>query len=125
MTLDRLLLAWLPVAVWFTGAAAATGRLTRPEGTFSPVSVYLYRAAGRAGVEGLVLTLLASLWFDTLGSGVWWLPVTLVGMLVALARTAPALPSIPHTRRTVVFLFFADLLRYVAAGALLAWRLGS
>lgn len=123
MTLGRLLLAWLPVAVCFAGATVLAARLTKFEGTFSPTRVYLYRAAGRASVEALALTLLTSLWFDTLGSGVWWLPVTLVGTLVAIAGAAPVLPSVPHARRTIVVLFMIDVLRYVGAGALLTWRL--
>ena len=123
MTLGRLLLAWLPVAVCFAGATGLAARLTEPGGTFSPTLVYLYRAAGRASIEALALTLLASLWFDTLGSGVWWLPVMLVGTLVAIAGAAPVLPSVPHSRRTIVVLFFVDVLRYVGAGALLMWRL--
>jgi hypothetical protein len=123
MTLGRLLLAWLPVAVCFAGATALGARLTEPEGTFRPYLVYLYRAAGRASIEAVALTLLASLWFDTLGSGVWWLPLMLVGVLVAIAGAAPVLPSVPHARRTIVVLFFLDVLRYVGAGALLTWRL--
>jgi hypothetical protein len=124
MTLGRLLIAWLPVAVCFAGATGLAARLTEPQGTFRPALVYLYRAAGRASVEALALTLLASLWFDTLGSGAWWLPVTLVGTLVAIAGAAPVLPSVPHARRTIVMLFLIDVLRYVGAGALLTWRLG-
>jgi hypothetical protein len=123
MTFGRLLLAWLPVAVWFTGATGIARRLTLPEGTFPSLGVYLYRAAGRAFTEALVLTLLASLWFDTLGSGVWWLPVTLVGALVAIAGVFPVLPSVPHARRIVVLLVLMDVLRYLGAGALLVWRL--
>jgi len=123
MTFGRLLLAWLPVAVWFAGATGVARRLTSPEGTFPSLGVYLYRAAGRALIEALVLTLLASLWFDTLGSGVWWLPETLVGALVAIAGASPVLPSVSHSRRIVVLLVLADILRYVGAGALLVWRL--
>jgi Na+-translocating ferredoxin:NAD+ oxidoreductase RnfE subunit len=123
MTLGRLLLAWLPVAVCFAGATAFAARLAAPEGTFLPFLVYLYRATGRASAEALALTLLASLWFDTLGSGVWWLPLMLVGTLVAIAGAAPVLPSVPHARRNTVVFFFLDILRYVGAGALLTWRL--
>ena len=123
MTLGRLLLAWLPVAVWFAGATGVARRLTLPEGTFPSLGVYLYRAVGRAFAEALVLTLLASLWFDTLGAGVWWLPVSLVGALVAIAGVTPVLPSVSYSRRTVILLFLMDVVRYVGAGALLVWRL--
>lgn len=111
MTLGRLVLAWLPVAVWFTGASVGARRLALTDRTFS-------RLAIRASVEGLVLTLLASLWLDTLGAGAWWLPVALMGTLVAIAGMTP------QARRTVVLRFCIDVLRYLGAGALLVWRLG-
>lgn len=111
MTLGRLVLAWLPVALWFAGVAAVARRLALTERPFAAL-------ARRAVVEALLLTLLASLWFDTLGAGAWWLPALLIGALVGLA------PAIPQPRRTTVLLYLLDLLRYVGAGALLAWRLG-
>ena len=121
MTLGRLFLAWLPVAVWFTCATAVADRLAFARqgdpGIPSPGS-FLRRTYARSMVEALLLTLLASLWFDTLGTGAWWLPVALVGALVAIA------PSIPRPRGTAALLFFIDVLRYVGAGALLVWRLG-
>jgi len=114
MTLGRLALAWLPVAVWFLGVRVALSRWTAapdPEAP-RPWRPDLTRAAGPAALEALLLALLASLWFDSLGSGEWWLPVGLVGGLVAMARVPRRLP-----------LILADLGRYVGAGALLAWRL--
>ena len=111
MTLGRLVLGWVPVAVWFTGVAALARRLTLTERAFPML-------ATRASVEALLLTLLASLWFDSLGTGVWWLPVSLIGALVAVAGVTP------QARRTVFLLFLIDVLRYVGAGALLVWRLG-
>lgn len=110
MTLGRLVLAWLPVAVWFTGAGALARRLTMSGKPLPALAV-------RASVEAALLTLLASLWFDSLGAGAWWLPASLIGALVALAGMT-ALP-----RRTVVLLFLLDVLRYAGAGALLVWRL--
>ncbi|HEU5465245.1 MAG TPA: hypothetical protein VFU75_00045 [Gemmatimonadales bacterium] len=121
MTLGRLFLAWLPVAVWFTCATAIARRLAlAPEGDggASPLGSLLRRTSGRSMAEALLLTLLASLWFDTLGTGAWWLPVALIGALVAIA------PSSPRSRRTAALLFLIDVLRYVGAGALLVWRLG-
>jgi hypothetical protein len=121
MTLGRLFLAWLPVAVWFTCATAIARRLAfAPQGNDGIPSLgsLLRRSSGRSTVEALLLTLLASLWFDALGTGAWWLPVALVGALVAIA------PSIPRSRGTAVLLFLLDVLRYVGAGALLVWRLG-
>lgn len=75
-------------------------------------------APGRAtlawtGVEALVLTMIASLWFDSLGHGGWWLLFGLFGLL------ATSLPGRPP------FISLAlSVLRYVAAGAILAWRFG-
>jgi acyl-CoA synthetase (AMP-forming)/AMP-acid ligase II len=111
VSLGRLVLAWLPVAVWFTGAAFVARRLALSERAFPALTI-------RAGVEALLLTLLASLWFDSLGAGVWWLPASLIGALVALAGVNAQPP------RTVVMLFLVDLLRYLGAAALLVWRLG-
>lgn len=121
MTLGRLFLAWLPVAVWFACATAVADRLAfvrhGDEGVPSPGS-FLRRTYARSMVEALLLTLLASLWFDTLGTGAWWLPVALIGALVAIA------PSVSRSRGTAALLFVIDILRYVGAGALLVWRLG-
>lgn len=111
MTLGRLFLAWLPVAAWFTGVAATARRLMLTERT-------LRQLTQRASVEALLLTLLASLWFDSLGAGAWWVPASLIGALVAVAGMTP------QPRRTIFLLFLVDLLRYVGAGALLVWRLG-
>ena len=81
MTLGRLLLAWVPVAAWFLLAAWAPGRLA--PGTFPAQPPPSVRAAGWTLAEGGVVTLFASLWFDSLGSGGWWLLFLLVGLLVA------------------------------------------
>lgn len=75
-------------------------------------------APGRAtlawtGVEALVLTMIASLWFDSLGHGGWWL---LFGLFGLLATSLPGRP--PFISLTL------SVLRYVVAGAILAWRLG-
>lgn len=121
MTLGRLFLAWLPVAVWFTCATAIARRLAfAPQGEegIPSLASLLRRTSVRSLVEALLLTLLASLWFDTLGTGAWWLPVALVGALVAIA------PSLHRSRGTAALLFLIDVLRYIGAGALLVWRLG-
>src|SRR5438093_9295024 len=72
--------------------------------------------------EAALLTLIGSLWFDSLGSGGWRLLFLLIGALVAFPvwfRTGPVqMPS-----RALVASSLADLTRYVIAGALLAWRL--
>lgn len=108
MTLGRLLLAWLPVAVWFVVAAWGAHRLVGVAASPAPTSPNLLAVA----VEALLVTLFGSLWFDSLGHGGWWLLFGLVGIL---AVRVPARPPL------VVILF--SLLRYLGAGALLAWRL--
>ena len=109
MTLGRLLVAWAPVTVWFVAAGWTTHRVMGV--TVNPVA----SAAGLAfaALEALVVTLFASLWFDSLGHGGWWLLFGLVGAMAAALQSRP--PFV-----TVVL----SILRYVAAGAILAWRLG-
>jgi len=113
VTLDRLALAWLPVALWFWAAGLLARRLDAP----LPADAAAPRPRApvvRPLVEALVLSLFASLWFDSLGHGGWYLLFPLVGTLVALARRASG---------RVLSFFLLDVARYAAAGALLAWRL--
>ena len=100
------MLAWLVVAAWFVGAAIALTRLVPSEQPPSRI------AAWRAG-EALIVTLIGSLWFDSLGHGGWWLLFLLIGGVATIA-----------SQRATVVTTCADLVRYVVAGALLAWRLG-
>jgi len=127
VTLVRLFVAWLVVAIWFI---VATFILPIVVGLLQPVDdhlrVYAVSTVELAWklVEAILLTLLASLWFDSLGSGEWWLIFLLVGLLA----TVPAqLFSISRmaTRQWLTFAIAvaAELVRYVVAGALLAWRL--
>jgi hypothetical protein len=112
VTLTRLVLAWLPVAVEFVvvGGLGLQGRGLRAG------------VVGWRSLEAAVTTLFASLWFDSLGSGAWWLVFLLVGLLVGFATRFPedrfAMP------RDSVLLGLRDVARYVLAGAILAWRLG-
>jgi len=75
-------------------------------------------------VEAAVVTLFASLWFDSLGAGSSWLLFFLVGLLVAFPRRLVMLQHVePQRRRHLLAHAGLDVARYVAAGALLAWRL--
>jgi len=98
VTLGRLALAWLPVALWFLAVDWGVRR--------APPNYWL---AGEAGL----LTLFASLWFDSLGSGGWWVLFLLVGAIAA------GLPRRPAWRAALI-----DVGRYLVAGGILAWRLG-
>ena len=130
MTLGRLVLAWLAVAGWF-GAAAALSWLIRsrdPSAIVMAVALRFTRwNVSWTLAEAAGLTLFASLWFDSLGSGGWWLLFALVGFLVGFpGRMRQAvMPTDPvgPLRRLMVGQGLADVARYVVAGAILAWRL--
>lgn len=116
MTLGRLALGWLVVAVWFYAAtwieALVTAAQTSPSSSPTiPRWVLRWRP-----VEAVLLTLLASLWFDSLGRGGWWLVFGLVGLLATL-------PRLFLEARVSAAVVAVELLRYVIGGGLLAWRL--
>lgn len=117
MTLTRLVFAWLPVAVWFVAAPPLGTRGAAAGDRRYFVWEYSRRAVTGRLLEAVVVTLLGSLWFDSLGSGGWWLLFLLIGMLVAypLRWTEP---------KPELVVGLMDTLRYVVAGAILAWRLG-
>jgi len=125
MTLGRLALAWIVVAAWFEIAAYVThyivAKLVIPTGATVDTAVPAHLIKRRA-LEAALVTLIASLWFDSLGSGEWWLLFLLIGTLVTSpAWFVRALDPIP--KRAIVADTVCNLLRYVGAGALLAWRL--
>lgn len=107
MTLARLALGVLAVALLFAAFAWAAGQ--RKRGTAVVLTA-----------EALVLTLFAALWFGSLGKG-GWLPVfLLVGLLAsgverwtsAVAQGAPLRPLLKSTLMTTT--------RYGIAGGLLS-----
>jgi len=109
MTLGRLVLAWLPVAAWFAMVGWAAHRWVGVAASPAPSRATLAWTA----VEALVATMVASLWFDSLGHGGWWVLFALFGLL---ATNLPGRPPFIALALTI--------LRYVAAGAILSWRLG-
>lgn len=118
MGLSRLVLAWLAVSVWLLlwELVASRFRPARGDGRLRRARVFL--------VEALLLTLFGALWFGSLGAGSWWLVFGLVGTL----REWPG----PPARRAAeeidplgVGLSALRVLRTVAAGGVLAWRLGT
>jgi hypothetical protein len=80
-------------------------------------------AAGWTLAEAAVVTLFASLWFDSLSSGEWLLVFLLVGLLAAFPAGLRGLALASLPRRSGVLLGALDTIRYLGAGALLAWRL--
>jgi hypothetical protein len=118
------------VALLFVAAAAAslrwTGRGAAPASL--PTAPPGWGAAVRAvwlpaAAEALVLTLLAALWFGALGHGGWPLLFVLLGALAGGAdRWLGARLSGAPARKLLWRLAF-DLARYLAAGAICAWRL--
>jgi hypothetical protein len=112
--LGTLFVGFLPVAVLFLGVAWATNGRRLP-----PPAIWV--SAG----ESAVLTLLAALWFGSLGHGGWVLVFLLLGLLVAGAERGMRAAFLRSGGgRVEVVGFLVGVARYVAAGALLAWRLG-
>jgi hypothetical protein len=106
MALGRLLAGWIAVVVglllWDVVGSRIGG--TRRNARLPRARVYLMEAG--------LLTLLGALWFGTLGTGGWWLVFGLVGLLREWPGSTSAGGSLLRVARTL------------AAGGLLAWRLG-
>jgi hypothetical protein len=123
VTLTRLVLTWLPVALWFVVAPPIGQRADPLSGSRYFVWSYnRWAVAGRLAEAGGV-TLLASLWFDSLGSGGWWLVFLLVGLLAAYQGRWRLLEAAGSERTRELVAGLMDTARYVVAGAILAWRL--
>ena len=124
MTLGRLLLAWLPVAVLFAITPPLGYRWDAAVGEPAIVWSFNRWEIGWRLAEAGVVTLFASLWFDSLGAGGWWLLFLLIGLLVAFPRRLVMWQHVDAQRRRHLLVHAGlDVSRYVAAGALLAWRL--
>jgi hypothetical protein len=124
VTLSRLILAWLPVAALFALAPPLGYRWDLPPDSRPLVWSFNRWEIGWRLVEAGVLTLFASLWFDSLGSGEWWLPFLLVGVLVAFPRRLVMWQHVETERRRHLLVHAAcDVARYLIAAGLLAWRL--
>ena len=125
MTLGRLVFAWIVVAAWLEIATVVTNYVVNRLALPPDATVYMGippRVLVRRLVEAALLTLIASLWFDSLGSGGWWLLFSLLGALVTSPQWFAIGPN-PAAKRALFAGAIADLTRYVIAGALLAWRL--
>ncbi|PYO99740.1 MAG: hypothetical protein DMD61_06350 [Gemmatimonadetes bacterium] len=123
MTLGRLALAWLSVAVWFLVAPPIGYRVDHVVGRRYFVWAYNRWAVTGRLLEALLATLLGSLWFDSLGTGGWWLVFALVGLLVAYPLRWQPLTTAMNDRRRELVVGLMDTARYLVAGAILAWIL--
>lgn len=111
MTLLALALAIIPVWGVFVAAAWLSWRR-------------LNRAAVLATLgEAIVLTLLAALWFGSLGHGGWLLLFGLLGALVAGAERGLRFALLRSAKSSEIAGFLIGVARYLVAGALLSWRL--
>jgi len=122
VTFGRLIVIWLPVAALFCLAPPVGYRwdLTPEQQPPLPFHPNRWECGWRLAEAG-VLTLLASLWFDSLGSGGWGLLFVLVGLLVAFPRRLVMWRHVDALRRRHLMMHaLADLARYVVAGALLS-----
>ena len=125
VTLGRLVFAWIVVAAWFEVATVVTNYVVNRLALPRDATIYLgipRRVLVQRLVEAALVTLIASLWFDSLGSGGWWLLFALIGALVTSPRWFAVGPD-PVAKRAVLAGAIAELARYIIAGALLAWRL--
>lgn len=128
MTLTRLALAWVSVGLWFViatvGTALLVGALSTAPGQDQPREGVPLPLLKWRLVEAVLLTLFGSLWFNSLGTGEWWLVFLLVGALAVTPTWLPFRPADARPGRVALAGASVDLARYVLAGAILAWRLG-
>ncbi len=132
MTLTALGTAFAGVWVVFIVAGLLTARLgvrapgsgvrDGDNGPRSPDSGTLHHVWPGAAFEALILTLVAALWFDSLGHGGWVILFLLLGALPAgdrwIRRRLARAPA-----RGEIVLFVASLLKYLLAGLVCVWRL--
>ncbi len=95
-----------------------------------PVDMLSQLAGGRiatggvgSGTRALALTLLAALWFGSLGHGGWLLIFLLLGALVAGADRWARHRLLGTSSRQDLGWFAVGLLKYLIAGLICAWRL--
>jgi hypothetical protein len=115
VTLGQLALSWLAVFGWFAGWDHASRRIPGFGIDGSRSSGWLH------GGQALLLTLLAALWFGSLGSGGWWLVFLLLGGLIEW-RSPTGNGRL--TGRDVV-IRATGVGKIIVAGAILAWSLSA
>ncbi|HQR17305.1 MAG TPA: hypothetical protein PK948_02985 [Gemmatimonadales bacterium] len=83
MALTRLVVGWMAAWLFFLVWEAIEAKIAG--GPRDPGRTVLRRAPGAYFIEALLFTLIAGLWFASLGHGGWWLLFGLVGLLVEWA----------------------------------------
>jgi hypothetical protein len=130
MSLTTIVEAFILAAVVFNAAGLLTARRAnrdpgsgiRGAGTAASGPGLLSRVWPGATFEALILTLVAALWFGSLGHGGWVILFLLLGALPAgdrwLRRALAGAPAGGEAR-----VFAASLLKYLLAGLGCAWLL--
>jgi hypothetical protein len=122
------------VALLFFAAGAASVRLFEGawgvgvRGSPPPAPPVAWGAALRsvwpsAAAEAGALTLVAALWFASLGHGGWPTLFLLFGVLAAVGDGWRSRRRLGASRRDNLTLLAASILKYLLAGWLCAWRL--
>jgi hypothetical protein len=127
MSLTTLAGAFVVVGAIFIAAGLLTTRWGWADGPDSTAArpgtaSAIARVWPAASFEALLLTLIAALWFGSLGHGGWVLLFLLLGALTGTDRLL-ASPFPGGRRRGAVGLFVASLLKYLLAGLACVWRL--
>ncbi|MGA2383928.1 MAG: hypothetical protein ABSG61_10915 [Gemmatimonadales bacterium] len=118
MSLTTIAVAFILVAAVFN----ATGLLTARWANRDPGPGLLSRVWPGATFEALILTLVAALWFGSLGHGGWVILFLLLGALPAGDRwLRRALAGAPARGEATAFV--AALLKYLLAGLGCVWLL--
>ena len=115
MALSRLLGAWCAVVLWLLLWELIASRL-------GPRAGGKIRRGRLLLGEALLLTLFGALWFASLGAGAWWLVFGLVGALREWPTPGGRRPD--RSGSAAIGPGLLRIVRTLAAGGLLAWRLG-
>jgi hypothetical protein len=120
MQLTTLAVAWVLVTAWFLLWELLAGRLDargNAGGWFrAPAQVYV--------AEALLVTLLGTLWFASLGAGGWWLVFPLLGVLMEWPGPVRHGFRAPDGSGRAAVRVTSGALRIGGAGALLWWWIG-
>jgi len=120
MQLTAVVAAWILVAFWFLGWELVAARLDRR----SEASRWWRAPAQVYAAEALLVTLLGTLWFASLGSGGWWLVFPLIGLLMEWPGPIRHGFHAPDGSGPAAVRITAGAIRILGAGAILWWWVG-